>query len=35
MKKVLKVSAASKVVTMAACPKSLESTCGIMYRSVS
>ena len=29
----LKVSAASKVVTMAHCPKAQESSCGIAYRS--
>ena len=29
----LKVSAASKVVTMSACPKHTESYCGISYRS--
>lgn len=29
----LKVSAASKVVTMAHCPKSSDTLCGINYRS--
>ncbi len=33
MKKELKVSAASKVVTMSNCPKATEMNCGIMYRS--
>lgn len=28
----LKVSAASKVVTMANCPQTMECHCGIMYR---
>lgn len=33
MKKELKVSAASKVVTMAYCPKDTDYSCGIQYRS--
>ena len=32
MKVDLKVSAASKILTMAGCPKICESQCGIMYR---
>lgn len=32
MKVDLNVSAASKIVAANGCPKSLESTCGIMYR---
>lgn len=34
MKVDLKVTAASKVVTMSHCPKGLECDCGVMYRSV-
>gem|GEM_PF-1646389 len=34
MKKELKISAASKVVTMGSCPKISEGTCGIMWRQV-
>ncbi len=30
----LKVSAASKVVTMSNCPKESEGGCGIMYRTI-
>ena len=33
MKVTLKVSAASRIVTMSNCPKSAENDCGIMYRS--
>ena len=32
MKVDLNVSAASKVMTMSACPKAHENICGIMYR---
>lgn len=32
MKVELNVSAASKIVTMANCPQTQQSTCGIMYR---
>ena len=32
MKVTLKVSAASRIVTMSNCPKHSESNCGIMYR---
>ena len=32
MKVTLKVSAASRIVTMSYCPKDTESWCGIMYR---
>lgn len=32
MKVDLKVSAASRVVTMGCCPKEREANCGIMYR---
>jgi len=34
MKVDLKVTAASRIVTMSNCPKNMESTCGIMYRSM-
>lgn len=34
MKVDLNVSAASRIVTMAGCPKLTETWCGIMYRSV-
>ena len=34
MKVNLKVSAASRVVTMSKCPQQSESSCGIMYRSL-
>ena len=32
MKVTLKVSAASRIVTMSYCPQNSESWCGIMYR---
>lgn len=32
MKVTLKVSAASRIVTMSNCPKDIEYRCGIMYR---
>lgn len=34
MKVTLKVSAASRIVTMSNCPKQWEHDCGVMYRSV-
>ena len=33
MKVNLNVSAASRIVTMSNCPKSMEASCGIAYRS--